>query len=69
MSVTSTDSAELKAMIKAAMAETLAEQRGLLYEMIEEALEDIGLVRAMEEGLKSPPATREEVFAALDRAE
>ncbi len=52
--------------MKAAMAEALIEQRALLREIIEEVIEDIALSRAIEEGMKTPIVSREEVFAALD---
>ena len=63
MSVSET---QLKDMVKAAVAETLVEQRALLRDIIEEVIEDIALSRAIDEGLKSPVVSRDEVFAALD---
>jgi hypothetical protein len=63
MSVSET---QLKDLVKAAMAETLVEQRALLREIVEEVIEDMALSRAIEEGMKSPVVTRDEVFAALD---
>lgn len=53
--------------MKTALIEVLQERQDLLREAITEALEDIGMIRAMDEGLKSEPATREEVFAVLRR--
>jgi putative heme iron utilization protein len=64
---TAAKSNELKRSIKAALTELLKERPDLVREALAEALEDIGLVRAIEEGLKSEPATRQEVFAALKR--
>ena len=64
---TAAKSDELKRSIKAALTELLKERPDLVREALAEALEDIGLVRAIEEGLKSEPATRQEVFAALKR--
>jgi hypothetical protein len=58
---------ELKEAVKAALLEVLDERQDLLRKALSEALEDIGMVRAIEEGLRSGPATREEVFAALKR--
>lgn len=48
------------------MAEALVEQRALLREIIEEVIEDIAMSRAIDEGMKTPPVSREEVFAVLD---
>jgi hypothetical protein len=64
-----TDAASLKDIVKSAVTEVLEERRELLRDAVAEALEDIGMARAIEEGLRSGPATREEVFKALDRAE
>jgi hypothetical protein len=63
MSVSET---QLKDMVKAAMAETLVEQRALLRDIIEEVIEDIALSRAIDEGMKTTVVSRDEVFAALD---
>lgn len=58
--------AELKEMVKSAMAEALVEQRTFLRDIIEEVIEDMALSRAIDEGMKTPIVCREEVFAALD---
>ena len=63
MSVSQT---ELKEMVKAAMAETLVEQRALLREIVEEVIEDIALSRAIDEGNKTALVSRDEVFGALE---
>ena len=60
-------SEDLKEAVKAALVEVLDERQDLLREALSEALEDIGMLRAIEEELKSGPAAREEVFAALRR--
>lgn len=62
----SVSDAQLKDLVKAAMAEALVEQRGLLKEIVEEVIEDIALSRAIDEGMGTPLVSREEVFAALD---
>jgi len=56
----------LKEALKAAIVEVLEERRDLVVDLIEEALEDIALVRAMEEAEGSPLASRDEVFKILD---
>lgn len=57
--------AELRELVKSAMAEALIEQRSLLREIIEEVIEDIALSRAIDEGMQTPIVSREEVFTAL----
>ena len=62
----SVSEAQLKDLVKAAMAEALVEQRALLREIIEEVIEDIALSRAIDEGMGTPLVSREEIFTALD---
>ena len=67
MSTTIIDEAKLKEALKSAIIEILEERKDLVREVLEEALEDIALVRAIEEGEQSGLVTREEVFNALER--
>lgn len=46
--------------------EILEERKDLVREVLEEALEDIALARAIEEGEQSGLVTRDEVFNALE---
>jgi hypothetical protein len=57
---------QLKDIIKAALAEVLEERQDLLQEAIAQALEDMSLARAIEEGEKSELIKREEVFNLLE---
>ncbi|MGI9066725.1 MAG: hypothetical protein ACR2HX_10010 [Pyrinomonadaceae bacterium] len=63
---TTIDEAKLKEMLKAAVVEALHEQRDLVKDIVEEAMEEIALTRAMDEGLRSRPIPREEVLAILE---
>ena len=56
----------LKNIFKDAMIEVLEERHDLFAEIVAEALEDIGLVRAIQEGEKTEYVSREEVFRALE---
>jgi hypothetical protein len=58
----------LKDLLKSALAEALEERRDLVQDIVEEAMEDIGLARAIEQGLGSESIPREEVFAILEEA-
>lgn len=60
------DADRLKEALKAAIVEVLEERRDLVVDLIEEALEDIALVRAMEAEEGSPLVSRDEVFKILD---
>ena len=68
MSTTMIDEAKLKEALKSAIVEILEERSDLVREVLEEALEDIALARAIEEGDQSELVTREEVFGALERS-
>lgn len=57
---------QLKRLIKEAMQEALAERRAEIEETVDERMEDMGLLRAMEEADHSKTVSREEIFAILD---
>jgi hypothetical protein len=57
---------ETKALFKQAILELIEAQDNALYEWLMEALEDMALGRAIEEGETSGVATREEIFAILE---
>lgn len=62
----SADDERLKELMKAAVAEVLEERRDFVRELLEEALEDIALARAIEEGEESVVVSREEVMEILE---
>ncbi|HWN97701.1 MAG TPA: hypothetical protein VNS63_00355 [Blastocatellia bacterium] len=57
---------QFKNLIKAALIEVFEERRDLLHDAVETALEDIGLVRAIHDGLNSDLVDRDEVFKLLE---
>lgn len=59
------DETQLKALFKAALVEVMEERRDLIRDAVEEALEDIALSRAIQEGETSTPVSRAEVFKLL----
>ena len=59
------DEQRLKELIKAAVAEVFEERRDLIADAVLEALEDVALAHAIEEGQSSPTVSREEVFRGL----
>ncbi len=65
MATTLIDEGKLKETLKAAIVEILEECKDLSARSLEEALEDIALVRAIDEGEQSELVTRDEVFDAL----
>lgn len=66
---TSIDEAKLKDLLKSAVAEVLEERREFVKEIIEEAIEDVALARAIEEGVSTNTVSRKEVFTILETAQ
>ena len=56
----------LKALLKAAVVEVLEERRELVRDLIEEALEDIAMARAIDEGAPTKTVDPAEVYKILD---
>lgn len=59
----------LKELLKAAIVEVLEERRELVVDLFEEALEDVAMTRAIQEGERTPLVGREEIFRILDPSE
>jgi hypothetical protein len=66
MSSLSVDEGKLKDLLKTAIMEVLEERKDLVRDLLEEALEDIILVRAIEAGEQTGTASRDEVFKVLE---
>ncbi len=66
MATATFDEEKLKDLLKLALVEALEEHRDLVQDIVEEALEDIALSRAIEQGLSSEPVSRDEIFAILE---
>jgi len=62
------DEAKLKQMLKSAVAEVLEERREFVKEIVEEAMEDIALARAIDEGAQTELVNRDAVFEILEKA-
>ena len=62
----SINQAQLKNVIKTALVEVLEERQDLLYDAIEDAIEDVAFARAIEEGESTKLVTREEIFKLFE---
>jgi len=69
MPTASIEENRLKDLLKSAIVEVLEERRDLVVEILEEAIEDVALVRAIEEGQTSAAMSREEVFKIFEQGE
>ena len=61
------DERRLKKLLKAAVVEALEERRDLVREALAEAVEDLSMIRAIEEGARSATISRTEVFNTLSK--
>jgi hypothetical protein len=57
---------QLKDALKLALIEVLEERSDLLRDALAEVMEDVALVRAIQEGEGTEPVSRDEVFRALN---
>lgn len=69
MAKASLEEDRLKELLKAAIVEVLEERRELVVDLFEEALEDIAMTRAIQEGERTPLVGREEILRILDPSE
>jgi hypothetical protein len=67
MSSITIDNNELKTLLKQALVELLEEKNQVLYDALAEAVEEVGLVNAIQEGQASGIVDKERVFKALER--
>ncbi len=59
------DDRKIKQLFKQAIIETMEERRDLVHDLLLEVMEDIALVRAIQEGENSEIVEREEIFQIL----
>jgi elongation factor P hydroxylase len=55
----------LKELVRQAVTEALEERADFLQAVLSEALEDLGLVRAVEEGLRTEPVDEDRIRTLL----
>ena len=60
------DEARVKELFKQAIIELLQEQKGLLYDLFVEVLEDLALVNAIKEGESGETVSKTEIFEILE---
>ena len=63
------DRAKMKALFKEALVELIQERKELFTELLTDALEDVGLTRAIDEGRALDYVNRAEVMAILDQGD
>jgi hypothetical protein len=65
METLTTDSGKLKKVFKQAIIEAMEEKKDLVHDLLVEAMEDLGMIRAIEQGEDSETVSRDEVFNLL----
>ena len=63
------DNSKLKDLFKQAIIEAIEEKKDVVHDLMMEAMEDLAMVRAIEEGESSGSASRKEIFDILDGKE
>lgn len=64
---TTLDSNQLKELLKAVLIEILQDQKEVFTDIIFEAMEDIALAKAIEEGENTETVSREAIFKILNQ--
>ena len=65
MENSTTDNGKLKEVFKQAIIEAMEEKKDLVHDLLVEAMEDLGMIRAIQQGEDSETASRDEVFNLL----
>jgi hypothetical protein len=60
------DEGKLKELLKEALIEAIEEKRNVFYDLIFDALEDIAILRAIQEGEHTERVSKQEVFNILE---
>lgn len=60
---------QLKTLLKTAILEVFQERRDLFHELVVDALEDIAMIKAIDEDKDSEFVSREAIFAILEQPE
>ena len=69
MATPALDEKKLRGIVKAALIDAFKENRDLMQDIVEEALEDIAIARAVEQGLETRTVSRKKVFSILEGAQ
>jgi len=66
---TSVDDIKLKNLMKQALIEAIEEKKEAVHDLLVEAMEDVAMIRAIQNGEDSGIADREEIFGILSGSE
>ena len=60
------DNAKIKELFKEAIIEAIEEKKDVVHDLLVEAMEDLAMIRAIQEGEDDESASRQEVFDILE---
>ena len=60
------DDGKLKQLLKEALIEAIEEKKNVFYDLIVDAVEDIAMVRAIQEGENTETISKQEIFNILE---
>jgi len=60
------DNAKLKEVFKQAIIEAMEEKRDVVHDLLVEAMEDLAMIRAIEQGEETELVSRDEVMSILE---
>jgi len=60
------DEKKIKDLFKQAIIEAIEEKKEAVHDLLVEVMEDIAMVRAIQDGENSGPASRDEIFQILE---
>jgi hypothetical protein len=66
MATAALDEKRLRGIVKDALVDAFKENRELMQGIVEEALEEIAMAKAIEQGLKTKSVSRQKVFSMLE---
>ena len=66
--MTAAEERRLKVLLKDAVTEVLEERQDILRAAMQESLEDMAMLKAVQDGEKSPLVSRKKIFQRLTRA-
>jgi hypothetical protein len=66
--MTATEERRLKVLLKDAVTEVLEERQDILRAAVQESLEDMAMLKAIQDGEKSPLVSRKKIFQRFARA-
>lgn len=61
-----TDSGKLKEIFKQAIIEAIEEKKDMVHDMLVDAMEDLAMIHAIQQGENTGSASRKEVFDILE---